>query len=95
MTTKAPKIPARYVNKLASSIKNPRKLKKSWKKKLIFEHYGWIGQPRSRGGLGGRLHWVPGAGWTATLDPHVARRHALQAEREGMWDAHSGGRKKS
>lgn len=50
-----------------SIIKNPRKLKKAWKRAVIAQLFGFAG----RNGVNCRykLQWVPGEGWRATVVP--------------------------
>lgn len=46
-------------NKLPSIVKNPRKLKKAWKKLMLSKLRS---NGLRRGGW--KFHWVPMAGWT-------------------------------
>ena len=54
-----------FRKRLPSRIKNPRKLKKAWKKALQVSLFSFAG----RNGVNCRYHarWVPGDGWCVTV----------------------------
>jgi hypothetical protein len=49
---------------MLNSVKNPRKLKKQWKRR-VFDQLRRSSFPLNRC----RLHWVPGRGWQVDLKP--------------------------
>jgi hypothetical protein len=53
--------------KLPSIIKNPRKLKKAWKRAVISQLFGFAG--RNGVNCRYRLRWVPCEGWCVTVFP--------------------------
>ena len=58
----------RFLQRLPSNVRNPRKLKKAWKGCLIARTRAKISHNRWR------LHWVPKQGWTLTAKRNLATK---------------------
>ena len=61
----------RFQHRLPSLVKNPRKLKRAWKRVVLARLRRLYGRNRACG-FHYRLHWVRGSGWTVTV--HLTRK---------------------